>query len=195
MDGTSSIHPVVYQACEAVGQMMELWGFKRIHGMVWTYIYLQPRPVSAQDIREGLGISTGLASMTLTDLQHWDVVHRHSPPGERREFFEAEANIWRPILKVLREREYYQMNATVEALRTFEKALAASGQTHELYAAGRLAELIALGEMALKLFSQFLELGGVIMRDASRMAVASGMGETLLALKRLITRDGKAGEG
>jgi DNA-binding transcriptional regulator GbsR (MarR family) len=189
MDGPTPIHPVVYQACETVGQMMELWGFKRIHGMVWTYIYLQPRPVSAQDIREGLGISTGLASMTLADLQHWDVVHRRSPPGERRDFFEAEANIWRPILKVLREREYYQMNATVEALRGFEKQLAATGEAHDLYAAGRLAELIALGEMALKLFGQFLELGGVIMRDASRMAVASGMGETLMALKRMISRD------
>jgi len=40
----------MYQACETVGQMMELWGFKRIHGMVWTYIYLQPKPVSAADI-------------------------------------------------------------------------------------------------------------------------------------------------
>lgn len=188
---TSPIHPVMYQACEAVGQMMELWGFKRIHGMVWTYIYLQPKPVSAADIREGLGISTGLASMTLADLQHWDVVHRRSPPGERRDFFEAEANIWRPILKVLREREYYQMTATVEALRAFEKQLAGTGQPHDLYAAGRLAELIAMGEMAVKLFGQFLELGGVIMRDASRMAVASGMGETLMALRRMISREEK----
>ena len=49
------------------------------------------------------------------------------------------------------------------------------------------------GEQALKLFGQFLELGGVIMRDASRMATVSGMGETLMALKRMLSRDAKEG--
>ena len=186
MDGPSSIHPVVYQACEAVGQMMELWGFKRIHGMVWTYIFLAPHPQTAQDIRTGLGISTGLASMTLADLARWGVVHRRSPPGERRDFFEAEANIWRPILKVLREREFYQMNATVEELRRVQQQLTSSGLAVDLHAAGKLTELIQLGELALKLFGQFLELGELVMRDTGRMAIASSLGQSLLSLRRLV---------
>jgi DNA-binding transcriptional regulator GbsR (MarR family) len=190
MEGTPATHPALYEACEAVGRMMELWGFKRIHGMVWTFLFLSARPLSAQDVREGLDISTGLVSMTLADLQRWSVVHRRSPPGERRDFFEAEANIWRPILKVLREREYYQMTATVEELRALQKALSKSTEAHEAYAAGRLAELIMLGDTALHLFGQLLELGGMLLGDASRMAIASGMGETLVALRRLLTREG-----
>lgn len=189
MEGAPTIDASIYEACEAVGRMMELWGFKRIHGMVWTFIYLSARPVSAQDIREGLGISTGLASMTLADLQRWDVVHRRSPPGERRDYYEAEANIWRPILKVLREREFYQMSATVDALRDFQQRLSNSAEGTHIYAAGRLAELIQLGEMALRLFGQFLELGSMLMGDASRMAIASGMGETLVQLKRFLARE------
>jgi DNA-binding transcriptional regulator GbsR (MarR family) len=188
MDETPAINPVVYQACEAIGKVMELWGFKRIHGMVWTFIYLNPGPTSAQDVKAGLGISSGLASMTLGDLQHWDVVHRHSLPGERRDHYEAEINIWRPILKVLREREFYQMNATVEALREHQQALAASGAPADLFAAGKLEALIQLGDLALKLFTQFLELGTLVMRDTSRMAIASGMGDTLLALQRMLGR-------
>ena len=190
MDDTPQIHPAMYEACEAVGRVMELWGFKRVHGMVWTFIYLAAKPVTAQDLREGLGISTGLVSMTLSDLQRWGVVHRRSPHGERRDYYEAEANIWRPILKVLKEREFYQMSATVEALRGHQQALAAGHDSSEIYAAGRLAELIQLGEMALRLMGQFLELGSMLLGDASRMAIASGMGETLLSLKRFLTREG-----
>lgn len=193
-EAPATIHPAMYEACEAVGRVMELWGFKRIHGMVWTYIYLSARPVSALDVKTGLGISTGLVSMTLADLQRWGVVHRRSPPNERRDYFEAEANIWRPILKVLREREFYQMSATVEALKAHQHVLATGGNGDEVYAAGRLAELIQLGEMALRLFGQFLELGGMLLGDASRMAIASGMGETLLALKRFLAREGASGD-
>ena len=124
----ATLPPHLYRACEAIGQVMELWGFKRIHGMIWMYVFLQPEPVSAQDIRTALGISSGLVSMTVAELQHWDVIHRQSVRGDRKDYYVAEFNIWRPILKVLREREYYQMSATVEALRAFEKQLAGTGQ-------------------------------------------------------------------
>jgi DNA-binding transcriptional regulator GbsR (MarR family) len=173
--------------------MMELWGFKRIHGMVWTYIYLQPKPVSAADIREGLGISTGLASMTLADLQHWDVVHRRSPPGERRDFFEAEANIWRPILKVLREREYYQINTALEVLRDVRASLDVKGNPGLEYASKQLDLLIQAGDLGRKLMGQFLDVGQYLLQKLPRTAwskqadqVISTMASTL---SKLMVRD------
>lgn len=186
---TFAIQPAVYQACESIGKMMELWGFKRIHGMLWTYIYLQAQPVTANDIREALGISSGLASMTLQDLQHWDVVHRHSMPGDRRDRYTAEANIWKPILKVLREREYYQMTQTVETLKRLQAQLASQENEASVFAAGQLGGLIQLGDMALTLFGQFLDLGALVMRDMPRLALAAGVGQTLLAFRRFLTRE------
>ncbi|HEY9722429.1 MAG TPA: MarR family transcriptional regulator, partial [Oscillatoriaceae cyanobacterium] len=91
VDEAQSIDPAIQQACESIGSLMELWGFKRIHGMLWTYIFLQPGPVTANQIREALGVSSGLVSMTLADLERWDVVHRRSPRGDRRDYFTAEA--------------------------------------------------------------------------------------------------------
>jgi DNA-binding transcriptional regulator GbsR (MarR family) len=185
------VDPAIYQACEAVGQIVELWGFKRVLGMVWTYLYVSPRPLSAHDLREGLGISSGLVSMVLQELVRWGVVHRISTPGERREFYQAERNIWRPISKVLRERELYQMGATLERLRQVEGELesgtASPDGEQELrhVAADRLAELIQLGELAYNMLDQFVSLGVLDIRDLRSVALGVGLTRTMIQMKRL----------
>jgi len=181
------INPALYRACEVVGQAMELWGFKRVHGMVWMYIYLQPEAQSAHDVKEGLGISTGLTSMTLADLLRWGVVLRNSQPGDRRDYYTSEPNIWRPIMKVLREREYYQMGVTLSALREIQESLNEIPGGTERFAANRLGDLIQLGELAQRLFGQFLELGIFDMRDLRKLSLGAGLGQTILAIKRLLT--------
>ena len=188
---TSRVDPAIYQACEAVGQIVELWGFKRVLGMVWTYLYVSPRPLSAHDLREGLGISSGLVSMVLQELVRWGVVHRISSPGERREFYQAERNIWRPISKVLRERELYQMGATLERLRQVEgeletgPSLPDGEQELRHVAADRLAELIQLGELAYNMLDQFVSLGVLDIRDLRSVALGVGLTRTMIQMKRL----------
>jgi DNA-binding transcriptional regulator GbsR (MarR family) len=183
--------PAIYKACEAVGQIVELWGFKRVLGMVWTYLYVSPRPLSAQDLREGLGVSTGLVSMVLQELVRWGVVHRISSPGERREFYQAERNIWRPVSKVLRERELYQMGATLERLRQVEGELETGSHETEgegeirQVAADRLAELIQLGELAYNMLDQFVSLGVLDIRDLRSVALGVGLTRTMIQMKRL----------
>lgn len=192
MSEERQLPPHLYRACEAVGQVMELWGFKRIHGMIWMYIFLQPGPVSAKDIRDGLGISAGLVSMTIAELQHWDVVHRHSAPGERKDYYTAEANIGRPILKVLREREYYQIGAFLEVLREIRAELRPSEVPGDVFPDRQLTILIHLGEMALSLFNQFLDLGSLVMRGLPQMPVSMDTGQVLKALKRFLGKDAPA---
>ena len=49
---------------DAVGGLMEFWGFKRNMGRMWTVLYLAPDPLSAADLCERLSLSTGAVSMT-----------------------------------------------------------------------------------------------------------------------------------
>jgi HTH-type transcriptional regulator, glycine betaine synthesis regulator len=166
----ATLPPHLYRACEAIGQVMELWGFKRIHGMIWMYVFLQPEPVSAQDIRQALGISSGLVSMTLAELQHWDVVHRQTVPGDRKDYYTAEFNIWRPILKVLREREYYQITTALEALRDVRETIEEKKQPELAYAAKQLDFLIQAGELGRSLIGQFLDVAGYLQQRVPRSA-------------------------
>ncbi len=106
---------------DAVGALMELWGFRRQLGRIWAVLFLSDRPLAAPDLCERLRISTGLLSMSLAELRHWGVVRSIEVPGDRKEHFEAETNVWRLVARVLRERE---MRAVEEALATFERALA-----------------------------------------------------------------------
>lgn len=190
----SSIDPAIYRACEAVGAAMEVWGFKRVLGMVWTFLYLSSKPLSAQDIRQGLGISSGLVSMVLSELARWGVVSRYPMPGERREYYVAERNIWRPISKVLRERELYQAATTLERLREVEAELEIGAEEDESkqIAADRIAELIQLGELAYNMLDQFVSLGVLDIRDLRSVALGVGITRTMYQMRRLAEKHEKA---
>src|SRR5437764_94140 len=80
---------LLHEVADAVGALMEFWGFKRVMGRVWSLLYLRGEPLSAAELCEQLNISSGAASMTLSELEHWGVVKRSRKPGDRREYFEA----------------------------------------------------------------------------------------------------------
>jgi DNA-binding transcriptional regulator GbsR (MarR family) len=106
---------------DAVGTLMELWGFRRQLGRIWAVLFLSERPLAAPELCERLRISTGLLSMSLSELRRWGVVRSVEIPGDRKEHFEAETNVWRLVARVLRERE---KRAVEDALGVFERALA-----------------------------------------------------------------------
>jgi len=108
-------------ASDAVGALMELWGFRRQLGRVWAVLFLSDRPLAAPELCDRLQISTGLLSMSLAELRRWGVVRSVDVPGDRKEHFEAETHVWRMVARVLREREKRAVEA---ALAAFERALA-----------------------------------------------------------------------
>lgn len=105
---------------DAVGGLMELWGFKRQLGRVWAVLFLSDRPLAAPELCDRLQISTGLLSMSLAELRQWGVVRGVEVPGDRKEHYLAETNVWRLVTRVLRQREMEQVK---RALATFDRAL------------------------------------------------------------------------
>jgi DNA-binding transcriptional regulator GbsR (MarR family) len=147
---------LLHEVADTVGALMEFWGFKRTMGRVWTTLYLLAEPLSAAELCDRLAISTGAASMTLTELEHWGVVRRSRKPGDRREYFEAETDIWRMVSRVLRERELVQVE---RALAVFDRVRAQLGRSplpgeqaridQITERIGRLADLARLGRALL----------------------------------------------
>lgn len=132
---------------DAVGALMELWGFRRQLGRVWAVLYLSERPLAAPELCARLEISTGLLSMSLAELRRWGVVRTVEVAGDRKEHFEPETNVWKLVARVLRERE---QRAVEGALATFEKAL------HDARAA--LVEVDPAVKSAARFKAQRLEL-------------------------------------
>ncbi len=90
---------------DAIGRLMHFWGFKRPMGRLWAVLYLSPRPLCAAELSETLKMSAGAVSMALAELEKWDAVERTWTPGDRRDFFRAEPDIWKMVKRVFQERE------------------------------------------------------------------------------------------
>lgn len=153
---------------EAVGHLIEFWGFRAVLGRIWAILYLSEKPLTAAELCERLSISTGAASMSLHELERWGVVLRHRPPGERKDFFEAEIDIWKMVSRVYRERELVQIERALEA---FSKAAelydlsAKLGDAQERragrFARDRITNLVELAKMGQNLLRALVEKGRV----------------------------------
>lgn len=113
---------VPYEAAvsDVVGRLIEFWGFKRNMGRIWAVLYLSPDPLSAEDLRLALSLSSGAVSMTVNDLLRWGVVRKVWVQGERKDFYTAEVQLWRMISRVFNEREKSEI---ILAIESFEEAL------------------------------------------------------------------------
>jgi HTH-type transcriptional regulator, glycine betaine synthesis regulator len=115
-----ALHRADLAVADQVGALMELWGFRRQLGRIWAVLFLSDRPLAAPELCRGLEISTGLLSMSLAELRSWGVVRGVEVPGDRKEHYQAETNVWKLVAHVLRERE---RKAVEDALLSFERAL------------------------------------------------------------------------
>jgi len=109
---------------DAIGALMEFWGFKRAFGRVWAVLYLSPQPLTAQELGDRLIMSSGAVSMTTSELLKWGVVKKVWKPGDRRDYFEPETSIWKMVTRVFRERELLQVRSSIETFEGTLKALA-----------------------------------------------------------------------
>jgi DNA-binding transcriptional regulator GbsR (MarR family) len=122
LDPTSEA--AVMKIADAVGALIEHWGFKRNMGRVWAVLYLEQAPLSAADLGERLSLSSGAMSMLLGELSQWGVIKKAWVPGERRDFYEAETSIWKMVSRVLRERELRWIQDALEQFAAADAALA-----------------------------------------------------------------------
>jgi DNA-binding transcriptional regulator GbsR (MarR family) len=94
----------VLDVAEKVGGFIEYWGFKKIHGRVWTLIFLAGRPVDAAYLISHLRVSKALISITLKDLLQYNVILESSEEASTTHYV-ANNDITGVVLDVLMNRE------------------------------------------------------------------------------------------
>lgn len=115
------LRPAEIIVTDTVGRLAELWGFRRNLGRTWSVLYLIGRPMTAVELQQALGLSTGAVSMTLRELHKWGVIRRQWKPGGRQKLYIAEVDVWRVVSRMLRARELVELDGAVDKL---ERALA-----------------------------------------------------------------------
>jgi DNA-binding transcriptional regulator GbsR (MarR family) len=137
---------------DVVGRLIEFWGFKRNMGRVWAVVYLSPDPLTAQELRDLLALSSGAVSMILNELMRWGVVKKVWVQGDRRDHFAAEVQLWRMISRVLSERERAEIvvatEACEEALKFLESRKSSPDPRDRLRAELQIERIQALYDLA-----------------------------------------------
>lgn len=160
---TDDLSPAERIVSDALGRLIEFWGFKRNMGRIWAVLYLAPEPLPARTLQARLKISIGSVSMTLNELQRWGVVRRVFLEGDRKEHFVAEHNVWKMVSRVFRERELVEI---VEAIAAFEEALRLTPPEESLRRE-RITALLELAKLGRAVVEALVSAGQV---DASELA-------------------------
>lgn len=163
---------------DLIGRLIEFWGFKRNMGRVWAILYLSPEPLSAADIREALHLSAGAVSMTLSELGRWAVVKKVWVPGERRDYFTAEVQLWKMVSRVFAEREggeiSHAIEACEEALASLEPHLEAMDEAERSRAElqrSRITALLDLARLGKRLLDMLLSTNKLDAEPLSRVSL------------------------
>jgi DNA-binding transcriptional regulator GbsR (MarR family) len=152
-----TVDPAVLKVADAVGALMEAWGFRRNMGRMWAVLYLEDHPLSAADLGERLGLSTGAVSMLVNELEQWGIIKKTWVVGERREHFAAETSIWKMISRVFRERELRWIRTAHDAFAAAAAELEAGDDERHQLIARRVAKLTQLAKVGAHLLETMLE--------------------------------------
>lgn len=152
-------------AVDAVGNVIEFWGFKRNQGRVWALLYLRDTAMTAGELEKTLALSKGGVSMLLRDLERWGVILRVRETGSSAWKYRSETELTRMVRRVIEEREgefIARIKADLaEALRLAQSSgKVAKGRLDRLRKMNQLAEQT---ERALRLFIKTarLDVGGM----------------------------------
>ncbi len=105
------------------GDMGGQWGVNRSVAQIQALLYLTDRPLTAEDIADQLGLARSNVSTSIRELITWKLVRRVPVLGDRRDHYEAEADLWQILTRIAQGRKEREIDPAVAAIH---KALEAA---------------------------------------------------------------------
>jgi DNA-binding transcriptional regulator GbsR (MarR family) len=99
------------------GEMGAKWGVNRSVAQIHALLYITGKALPADEIVELLSIARSNVSTGLKELQSWGIVRVTHVLGDRRDHFEAIADVWETFRLILRERKRREADPTLQMLR------------------------------------------------------------------------------
>ena len=105
------------QFIQTWGKLGSEWGINRTMAQVHAILLISPTPLCTEDIMEQLNISRGNTNINVRDLINWSLVHKELIPGDRKEYFVAEKDIWEVARKIIAERKKRELEPVTRVLQ------------------------------------------------------------------------------
>lgn len=158
---------------EAWGRMGSVWGISRTMAEVHALLYITGDAMCTDDIMAHLEISRGNASMSVRALLDWGVIARVHRRGDRKEYFQAEQDIWSIFRAIVRERVKREVDPLLVSLHEIRDRTREHGDKPQGDIDRRLDDMIDFFEDATRLAERFTGPSGSGLKLAASLLSAS----------------------
>jgi DNA-binding transcriptional regulator GbsR (MarR family) len=99
------------------GAIGNAWGINRTMAQIHALLMTSPRALTTDEVMEQLKISRGNAHTNLRELVGWGLIRSVVRLGERKEYFEAEKDVWKMFCIIVRERKRREIRPAINVLQ------------------------------------------------------------------------------
>ncbi len=99
------------------GALGSHWGINRTMAQIHALLMTAPEPMDTDQIMEKLHISRGNANTNLRELTSWGLIQIILRKGERREYFQAEKDVWKMFIIISKERKRREIIPALAVLK------------------------------------------------------------------------------
>jgi DNA-binding transcriptional regulator GbsR (MarR family) len=99
------------------GEMGETWGVNRSVSQIHALLYTSASPMTAEEIADALSLARSNVSNSLRELLGWNLIRRVGVLGDRRDYYEAEADMLEMVRRIAIGRKARELDPALAALR------------------------------------------------------------------------------
>lgn len=97
------------------------WGINRTMAQIHALLLIAPEALNADEVMEQLQISRGNANMNIRELMNWGIVDKVLKPGDRKEYFSAEKDIWKVAMRIMKERKKRELDPIINTMEDLKQ--------------------------------------------------------------------------
>jgi DNA-binding transcriptional regulator GbsR (MarR family) len=128
------------ELCSLIGDFIQYWGFKKIHGQIWAMVFLSKEPTCATTLVKRLHVSKALVSLAIKDLVEFEVLQIVGHGSRGRALYQSHPDLIYVISQVLISREK-KMLERIKAKQTEVAELIATSQESLYICPEKMGEL------------------------------------------------------
>jgi DNA-binding transcriptional regulator GbsR (MarR family) len=103
------------------GSLGTNWGINKAMAQIHALLLSVENPLTTDEIMERLQVSRSNANLNIRALLDWGLIYKKHVPGDRKEYFVAEKDIWDVAVKIMKERRRREVEPVVKELKALSE--------------------------------------------------------------------------
>ncbi len=102
------------------GDLGTKWGINKTMGQIHGLLLISSTPLCMDEVMQQLEISRGSACMNLKSLVEWGLVYRKCQDGCRKEFFQAEKDMFKVFRQIVIHRKREELEPLIHMIDQYD---------------------------------------------------------------------------